>query len=283
MTTFVEYLKRPKPTRRKSITHLDKMSPVAFLEMTEGWQRQLRVPISLKVDGAGIRFGKDHEGEFFFESSNSGPVYDPEAFTRYAKENGKSMARAEAYAKMFALIQNSGLWKILPANTKVITEALYNALATITEEGKATFVKIPYDRSKLGNSLTIFPIALLDIENEDDTDPNKILERLCSYNDDDIKVINPHLGTFIIDVTKELFELNLVCKQVLRSRRAEDAALKEQHIAIIRKVQNELTSRILSARFDNDMIGPVIEGYVLDLPNCKLKVTTPEFRATFQP
>jgi hypothetical protein len=262
--------------------HLDKMSPSAFLEMTETWQTQLRVPISLKVDGAGIRFGKDCAGEFFFESSNSGPVYDSEAFTRYAEENGKSLPRAEAYAKMFALIQNSGMWKILPANSKVLAEALYTGLATITESGQATFVKIPYDTSKLGKELTIFPIALVDLGNEDNSDDNKIVEQLCGLSNDQIKIINPNLGTFNIDVTKELYELLAVRKQVIRSRRPEDAAIKEHHLSIIRKIQNNLTSKILSARFDNDMIGPVIEGYVLNLPNCRLKVTTPEFRATFK-
>jgi hypothetical protein len=88
------------------------------------------VPINLKVDGAGIRFGRDQKGQPFFMTSRvDRPIYaeDQGFFSKYAKEQGQNQeqqARARNYDQVLKIITGSDFIKNVPVNTLVQAEML---------------------------------------------------------------------------------------------------------------------------------------------------------------
>ncbi len=90
-------------SKRTSMMHLEKAKPSEFLELARTINKEQKgvlkdMTVRLKVDGAGIRFGKDSAGSFFFEASRSGPIQVQGAFSKYASEKGGDVSRAKLKA-----------------------------------------------------------------------------------------------------------------------------------------------------------------------------------------
>ena len=131
-------------TTRKSMAHLSAMKPEDFIDWLKTVKRETKgiisnYKVSSKIDGLGFRFGKDNTGRVFVEGSRTGAVFDSGAFSHFAKTNNRPdsvITRAYHYDDMLELFKRADFIKVLPYNTKVVCEILYNPLAD--EEARST-------------------------------------------------------------------------------------------------------------------------------------------------
>lgn len=273
---FKEYLIEMEITPRKGIIHFQDIKPIDFLKLGReliGHNKKLKnVKTSLKVDGLSGRFGKDSDSKFFFESGRSGIIQMPKAFSTYTMSKGGSdemIARSVHYDDIYDLLEASDLWKDLPNGTKIVCEILYNPMAQLIKD-KLKFVSIQYNKSKLGNIMTIVPISVIG-----DYD----LEDLYKKSTKDIKIVSAHLGHIDIELDIDLDVLNEIDEDILVSRKHADREMKIEYIALLQDIKDEISSQILHYPIiGKDKLGKEIEGLVIELGGQLYKITTPSFR-----
>lgn len=298
MITFKEYLKISEEvaaSRRQGIQHLTDMKPEQFVQ----WMKTVKNETSGilknikcvgKIDGLGARFGRDTNGKPFFEGSRTGPVFDSNAFSAYARgktDNVEIIARAEHYDNMLEIFKNESFMVAVPSNCKVVCEIFYNPMAKESDLG-ITFVTIQYDKKKLGSLMTIMPYTILQADTGlEHPQKDEILKALYSKSNDKIKIIDPNLKFTEIDISAFANSASVIPDDaliVLKSRKAEDKAAKQNLLNIIQKIKEDLADYILKhpgieGKFK---LGPEIEGIVLHLPDkdgtAPYKITTQDFK-----
>lgn len=234
------------------------------------------IQINLKIDGAGIRFGKDESGRPFLMTSRvTEPLYanDVGVFTNFGKEKGQSpeqLARTKAYDDALALITGSKFIQTLPSDTIVQAEMLYNPMAQEID-GQLKFVNIPYDPKKLGKQMTLVPFMVKQYSTGDNRpDADKIQKNLLAASSSDIKIVSNNLEQQGINVSK-------IIQPVLNLNPADKKANKE----ILDKARQELSSAIIdNPRLKGkDILGDNMEGIVVNMPSGRLvKVTSPKMK-----
>lgn len=295
MKSFAQYLKEEAvATKRQNMLHLQKMKDEEFIEFVRKVKNEMGgkladVKVSLKVDGAGARFGKDANGKVFFEGSRTGPIYEPKSFSTHAKSKGyegEMLVRAGHYDDIFDIVTKSDFIKTLPNNTKVVCELFYNPMGEMSDDG-IKFVTVKYDKKKLGKVMTIVPFSVLVASTgQKHAYSSEIIKSLYKQSDEDIKFIDPNLTTSgQIDISAfvdPILSLNQHSLNILKSRKAEDKAAKENIKTLIQNVKNALADYILKHEsiLDKFKLGPDIEGLVLNIDGQDVKVTTPEFKAS---
>lgn len=236
------------------------------------------VDINLKVDGAGIRFGRDQKGEPFFMTSRiDRPIYASDAgfFSKYAQDQGQSgeqLDRARNYDQALKLITTSDFIKKLPINTIVQAEMLYRPMGQKTNDG-IKFVNISYDPKDLGKEMTLVPFAFKTFSTGADLDKTKadeIKKQLLDSSTNDIKIINnrlQHQGLDLMNIVKPVVDLDP--KNKLANKPILDNARKKLSQAI-------LTSPKLKGK---NVLGNTMEGIVVNMPNGQVfKVTSPQMK-----
>ena len=234
------------------------------------------LPISLKVDGAGIRFGRDASGRpFFMTSKVTTPLYQDDVgyFTSFGQERGQNpeqLARTKNYDNALALITGSKFIQSLPADTIVQAEMLYNPMAEKTEQG-LKFVNIPYDPKKLGKQMTLVPFVFKQYSTgEDRPDAEKIKKRLLSAGDSNIKIISNQLEQKGINVSKIIDPILDLDPNSKDNRPAFDKAKQELSSAIIDNPK-------LAGK---DALGDNMEGIVVNMPSGQMfKVTSSQMKS----
>lgn len=273
-------------SKRKGMIHLEKAKPSEFLELVREIASKHKgvlkdVKVSLKVDGAGIRFGKDAMGRFFFETSRSGPIQQSKAFTTFAANKGGDVVRAAHYDDMYEAIKSSNLWKDLPKDSKVIAEIMYNPMAEFIGD-KVKFVSVNYDKSKLGSLMTIIPFEVVSASSGISFGGDKIIEDLIKKSTSEIKVVSPNIGNLNLNIDTIINPIHMLSQDVddvLASRKAIDKDKKLFYTTMIQDVKNQLARYILDHPIEGkDMFGDEIEGLVLDLGGKQFKVTTQDFK-----
>lgn len=292
MITFKQFLSEEiAQTKRKSIVHLQDMKPVDTLEflheIAHSFKGKLKdIGVSLKVDGLGARFGKDVNGKFFFETSNSGAIQQKRAFSSYTANKGGnevSIIRAFHYDDIYDIIEESDLWKDLPNDTKVVIEILYNPMAEEDEEG-LKFVAVKYDKAKLGEVMTIVPISVTQASSGVHHEKNEeIIHSLLKKSNKKLKVVSPDLKTTSIDIKAALDPLRFLgvdAEHVIKSLKHADKPQKQEYIAILNAIKDEVAKLILQHPIKGkDMLGSKVEGLVIEWNGKLYKVTEPEFKA----
>lgn len=295
MKSFTQYLKEEAvATKRQNMLHLQKMKDEEFIEFVRKVKSEMGgkladVKVSLKVDGAGARFGKDANGKVFFEGSRTGPIYEPKSFSTHAKSKGyegEMLMRAGHYDDIFDIVTQSDFIKTLPNNTKVVCELFYNPMGEISDDG-IKFVTVKYDKKKLGKVMTIVPFSVLVASTgQKHAYSSEIIKSLYNKSNEDIKFIDPSLTTSgQIDISAfvdPVLSLNQHSLDILKSRKTADKAAKENIKALIQNVKNALAEYILKHEniLDKFKLGPDIEGLVLNIDGQDVKVTTAEFKAS---
>ena len=295
MKSFAQYLKEEAvATKRQNMLHLQKMKDEEFIDFVRKVKNEMGgkladVKVSLKVDGAGARFGKDANGKVFFEGSRTGPIYEPKSFTAHAQSKGyqgEMLLRAGHYDDIFEIVTKSDFIKSLPNNVKVVCELFYNPMGEMSDDG-IKFVTVKYDKKKLGKVMTIVPFSVLVASTgQKHAYSSEIIKSLYKQSDEDIKFIDPSLTTSgQIDISAfvdPILSLNQHSLNILKSRKAEDKAAKENIKTLIQNVKNALADYILKHEsiLDKFKLGPDIEGLVLNINGQDVKVTTPEFKAS---
>ena len=246
------------------------------------------IPITLKVDGAGIRFGKDQSGKPFFMTSRvTNPIYADQIgmFEKYARDNNSNeeqIARAEKYDQALNLIVNSDFIKILPKDTIVQAEMMYNAMAQKTDQG-LKFVNISYDPKKLGKQMTLVPIVA-STYSTGETLPNTILEKLVKKSTPQIKILGTELEHSEIDVKNivtPIAKMDDVLRAALTSKKKNDPN-KAKAKEILTQARKAISDAIINSPNikGKDKLGDTIEGLVIAMPNGQLaKVTSTEMKS----
>jgi hypothetical protein len=139
-----------KAQLRKGMPHLRDLKPADFLDLidemqAEGGRFKLQnIPLNVKVDGFGGRFGKNAEGQPFMATSRTEPRYKA-GFVDYHKQKGTTdpdiLGRAENFDKLFnemmaaIKVVDGALGPDFLVNRQVTCEVLFLPFATQTEEG----------------------------------------------------------------------------------------------------------------------------------------------------
>lgn len=243
------------------------------------------IPITLKVDGAGIRFGKDQAGKPFFMTSRvTTPMYAKQvgAFAKYSRDNNgtpEQVARAEKYDQALDLIVNSDFIKTLPKDTIVNAEMLYMPMAEKTDKG-IKFVNISYDQKKLGKQMTLVPITVR--KYSDGTalpEAQAILQKLESMSNKEVKIVGTDLQHSGIDVSKivePIAKMDSQLRAALTSKKKNDPN-KAKAKEILTSARQALSNAIINSPNikGQDKLGSTIEGLVIAMPNGQLaKVTS---------
>jgi len=298
MLSFSQYMTEQAKTKKVFIDHLDKMKPIKFLELAKklddeygGFLSKETTSITEKIDGSALRIGQDERGRSFIESAmstsmfNVGDFYARDVSKGYSGEVGKRFDRLLGDLKKDRDIQKV-LSKYNTNGIKVIGEILYVPMG-YDEIDKIKFIRISYDKKKLGTLMTFVPFDVID--GEGNTHPNKdaVIRDLYKISNSKRKIIKPTIQVENkIDISMELksLEKNITSKyknitDLLKSRKKVDRELKYKLIAEIGEYQKSLASKIIS-HVKSGSLGPDFEGIVIQLSNGEsFKIVTDTFKA----
>lgn len=237
-----------------------------------------KVPINLKVDGAGIRFGRDQKGQAFFMTSRvDRPIYaeDQGFFSKYAKEQGQNQeqqARARNYDQALKIITDSDFIKKVPVNTLVQAEMLYTPMAQQTDDG-LQFVNISYNPQNLGKLITLVPFSFKKFSTGTELpaqQSSEIKKQLTDASTSDVKIINnqlEHSGLDVMNIIEPVVALDP--KNRVANKDTLDAAREKLSQAI-------LTSPKLKGK---NVLGNTMEGIIVNMPSGQVfKVTSPQMK-----
>ena len=245
------------------------------------------VPINLKVDGAGIRFGRTQNGEPFFMTSRvetpmtKDNIGDFEKYGRSQGQSDEQLARTQNYDKALSTIVNADFMKDIPADTIVQAEMLFNPMAQ-QDSGGYKFVNIPYDPKKLGKVMTLVPISVKQYSTgEQSPDAAKIKEALIKDSTPNIKMVNNTLSHKGIDVSKIVNPIVKNDNALLNAvSQRGDSPDKQKAKAILSTARQALSKAIINSPIPGkDQLGDMIEGLVINMPSGTLaKVTSPDMQ-----
>jgi hypothetical protein len=176
--------------------HLHDLKPIDFLDLLDeihdgnGRFKLENIPLNVKVDGFGGRFGKDAKGRPFMGTSRTEPRYQA-GFVKYHQEKGTTdpeiLGRAQLFDQLFDEMMNavklvdSKLGPDFLINKQVTCEVLYLPFATETPEGKLKFVGIQYDKLPEGVQLALVPFRVVDADTGNDlSNSNEFIKELLS-------------------------------------------------------------------------------------------------------
>ena len=243
------------------------------------------IPINLKVDGAGIRFGRDAQGRAFFMTSRvTKPLYAENIgdFERYGKAQNQTpeqLARTVKYDKALATIVNSKFINTLPKDTIVQAEMLFNDMAEKTRQGYK-FVNISYDPKRLGSEMTLVPFMVKRFSTgEVLPEAEEIKQDMLAKSTPQIKLVNNELKQKNINVRKiiaPVVNMSEDLKAALLSR-GKTNPKKQEAQAILSQVRKQLSDEIINSNkiAGKDQLGKNIEGLVINMPSGILaKVTS---------
>ena len=245
------------------------------------------VPINLKVDGAGIRFGRTQNGEPFFMTSRvetpmtKANIGDFEKYGRSQGQSDEQLARTQNYDKALSTIVNAEFMKDIPPDTIVQAEMLFNPMAQ-QDSGGYKFVNIPYDPKKLGKVMTLVPISVKQYSTgEQSPDAAEIKEALIKDSTPNIKMVNNTLSHKGIDVSKIVNPIVKNSEALLNAvSQRGDSPDKQKAKAILSTARQALSKSIINSPIPGkDQLGDMIEGLVINMPSGTLaKVTSPDMQ-----
>jgi hypothetical protein len=278
-------------TKRKSIQHLydekNPMKPSEFLSFCRALKpnpilTNKNSKFSEKIDGFGFRFGLDSYGNFFIESSNSGPIFSKGSFRNHSTEkHGSSNEIAEAYEQLFEQLEsNKKLQFFLGDNNKngikVVCECLFTSLGK-KNNGKIKFVSIEYDEDKLGKVATFSIIKITDArENAVDC-----VNDLWKMSDENFKFVSSYHPEFQIDFSKEVFAaLDIPDAEISLKNMKKDSnsvTKKKEVNEKLLTIQKQMKENVLG-KYRTGILGDSVEGFVLDFRGFVVKFVTDDFR-----
>jgi hypothetical protein len=181
---------------RKGMPHLHDLKALDFLDLLDeihdgnGAFKLQNIPLNVKVDGFGGRFGKDAQGKPFMATSRTEPRYQA-GFVKYHQDKGTTdpeiLGRAQLFDQLFGEMMkavqlvDSKLGPEFLINKQVTCEVLFLPFATETPEGKLKFVGIHYDQLPKGVQLALVPFRVVEGDTgEDLPNSNEFIKQLLS-------------------------------------------------------------------------------------------------------
>jgi len=283
---------------RKNMPHLRDLKPLDFLDLLDeihdgnGNFKLENIPLNVKVDGFGGRFGKSADGRPFMGTSNTPPRYEA-GFVKHHQTKGTTdpeiLGRAQLFDELFNEMMNavelvdSQLGPEFLLDKQVTCEVLFIPFATETPDGRLKFVGISYDKLPEGVNLALVPFRVVSATTgEDLPDAQKIVKQLTSLGQQDSVMFldNSLTQKEGLDVTAivppleniENFKAMLADngKGVLERKREVAAALEPVKLALEKAIIED--PNILG----KDLLGKDYEGIVINSRLGPIKVTSAE-------
>jgi hypothetical protein len=289
---------------RKNMPHLKDLKPIDFLDLLDelhqgnGQFKLKNIPLNVKVDGFGGRFGKNSDGKPFMATSRTEPRYQA-GFVDYHQKKGTTdpeiLGRAQLFDDLFTEMMSavqlvdSKLGPDFLINKQVTCEVLYLPFATETPEGKLKFVGIHYDKLPQGVQLALVPFRVTDATTgEDLPESNKIVKELTSVGRqgsvmfiDNSLTQNEELDvTEIINVLDNIEELKQIVSDTAGKRDRASLDLRRQVEEKLQPVKVELEKAIINDPniIGKDLLGKDYEGIVINSRLGPIKITSQEQR-----
>lgn len=278
--------------KRKGVPHIynpgssTEMKDLDFIKMCQEIAKNggnlNNASINLKVDGGGIRFGKDMKGNpFFMTGKDSEPKYAKD-YGYFARSMGDENNPAYTkYDDAMKVILSSDFIKDIPNDTIVQSEMLYTPAGKKTKDGLA-FVKIPYDPKKLGSILTLVPYSIKQFSTgQEKPDSAKIKNTLLKDSTDKIKIINNNLSQKDVDLSNIVNLINKNASSLITALKSRDSTQKNKAKEILSQARKKLSDTIITSPNikGKDQLGNIIEGLVITLPTgLTVKVTSSEMK-----
>ena len=289
-----------KAQLRKGMPHLHDLKTIDFLDLLDelhdgnGNFKLQNIPLNVKVDGFGGRFGKNSEGKPFMGTSRTEPRYQA-GFVDYHQKKGTTdpdiLGRAKLFDDLFYemmkavdLVDNKMGPEFL-VNKQVTCEVLYLPFATETPEGKLKFVGIAYDRLPDGIQLALVPFHVSDATTgEPIQNSHKVIEQLTSLGQQDsVMFINNKLTqndaldvTALVPPLENIEQLKAMLadtgKGINDRKKQVAAALEPAKLALEKAIIND--PNIVG----KDLLGKDYEGIVINSRLGPIKVTSQEQR-----
>ena len=285
---------------RKNMPHLRALKPLDLLDLLDeihdgnGNFKLQNMPLNVKIDGFGGRFGKNAEGKPFMGTSNTPPRYEAN-FLAYHQNKGTTdpdiLNRSALFDNLFNEMMNAiatadeSLGEDFLVDKQVTCEVLYLPFATETPEGKLKFVGIHYDKLPEGVQLALVPYRVVSASTgEDLPDTDRICKALTNLGQQGsvMFISNKLTQNDALDVTGIVPPMeNLeTFKQILSSSGKGTLELKRQVKAALEPVALALEKAIIEDPniVGKDILGQNYEGIVLNTRLGPVKVTSAEQR-----
>ena len=289
-----------KAQLRKGMPHLRDLKPADFLDLVDelradgGRFKLQNIPLNVKVDGFGGRFGKNAEGKPFMGTSNTPPRYEA-GFVKYNQEKGRTdpeiLARAANFDKLFDEMMNaikmadSKLGPDFLVDKQVTCEVLFLPFATQTAEGKLKFVGIEYDQLPKGVDLVLVPFRVVNATSgEEVPDGDNIIQALTELGQNgSVMFMSNRLVqkdgldvTEIINPLENLEGLKQIVSDTMGKRDRASLELRREVEAQLKPVQLALEKAIDEDPniVGKDKLGQDYEGIVINSRLGPIKVTS---------
>lgn len=267
--------------KRKDIPHLRDMNDYEFMYWLIHEDPLWTPRVHQKLDGFFGRFGKDSNGDFFFQTARSDVLRDPIAVIWYALDRGYTgvdLVRAKHIAEMYNMIRSSRALESMSKGTAVSCEFFYKPMATRNEDGTLTFVNVSYFEDAFDKDLTIYVHSVTDLAGNEVHTPFPFIEQ------DDIKI---HSSRLNLSAPVDLSWLKAYANQwevadlmMLSSRKQIDRARKLELKGIVSEFKEELRSTLLKSESIQQLpITNTHEGLVFHINEKQYKVINESFRS----
>jgi ribosomal protein S13 len=285
---------------RKGMPHLRDLKPADFLDLvdemrSEGGRFKLQnIPLNVKIDGFGGRFGKNADGKPFMGTSNTEPRYQA-GFVAYHQQKGTTdpeiLGRAANFDKLFNEVMNAikavdaRLGADFLVDKQVTCEVLFLPFATKTDEGRLKFVGIEYDQLPEGVDLVLVPFRVVEASTGKDL-PNadEIVSALTELgHNGSVAFMSNKLAqkealdvTEIINVLDNIDELKSIVSSTAGKRDRASVQLRREVEEKLKPVQIELERAIDEDPniVGKDLLGQDYEGIVINSRLGPVKVTS---------
>jgi hypothetical protein len=288
---------------RKGMPHLHDLKAPDFLDLLDeihdgnGRFKLENIPLNVKVDGFGGRFGKNKDGKPFMGTSRTEPRYEA-SFVKYHQQKGTTdpeiLGRAQMFDDLFSEMMNaiklvdSKLGPDFLINKQVTCEVLFLPFAQETEDGRLKFVGIHYDKLPKGVQLALVPFHAVEADSGEPVEDPKFIDSLLSVgNQGSVMFINNRLTqdegldvTEIINVLDNIDELKQIVSDTAGKRDRASIQLKKEVEEKLLPIKEKLEQAIIKDPniIGKDMLGKDYEGIVINSRLGPIKVTSQEQR-----
>lgn len=300
MKSFKTYLSESR-VKKVFISHLDKMKPLEFIAFVskldkkyKGVLSKEKLNITEKIDGSALRIGQDANGKAFIESSTSASMFNVGDFVKRDLSKGYSGVIGKKFDSLLKGFKTDKkvqgiLSKYNNGNgIKVIGEILYTPMGIEDLETTIKFIRIQYDKDKLGTEWTFVPFKVTDMDGTPYDNTKEIFRAFYSISTKDRKYVAPTIKiSSDIDISIEInkFKDEVLNKyrnldSLLLSRKKVDKDLKDTVKDEILKYQTLLANKIVS-HVNGGVFGKDFEGIVIEMPDGTiLKVVSDKFKTS---
>ena len=289
-----------KAQLRKGMPHLRDLKPADFLDLIDELQDSggrfvlQNIPLNVKIDGFGGRFGKDAQGKPFMGTSRTEPKYKA-GFLDYHKQKGTTdpevLGRAANFDKLFNEMMtaikmvDSALGPDFLVDRQVTCEVLFLPFATKTESGGLKFVGIEYDQIPQGVDLVLVPFRIVEGgTGEEIADGDAAVQQIAELGQsDNVMFMSNRLiqksgldVTEIVNVLDNIDELKDIVSGTAGKRDRASADLRRQVEEKLKPVQIALERAIDEDPniIGKDKLGTEYEGIVINSRLGPIKVTS---------